>query len=112
MKHYGSKLLALLLCMMTVLGMMPMTVSADSGTAAVSGQLTVENAGDSFVQDIPSDDRIGNQVNDRRNPSGRLQNRRGNQEDCAQDDSQEHFLLFCHPNCGNPKSLQEYHSHK
>ena len=44
MKHYGSKLLALLLCMMTVIGMMPMTASADSGAAA-AGQLTVVNAG-------------------------------------------------------------------
>ena len=58
MKHYGSKLLALLLCMITVLGMMPMTVSADSGTAVASGQLTVVNAG--FEEASADHGRVGN----------------------------------------------------
>ena len=45
MKHYGSKLLALLLCMMTVIGLMPVTAFADNSTEATPGQLTVKNAG-------------------------------------------------------------------
>ncbi len=45
MKHYGSKLLAWLLCMMTVIGLMPVTAIADNSTEATPGQLTVKNAG-------------------------------------------------------------------
>ena len=45
MKHYGSKLLAWLLCMMTVIGLMPVTAFADNSTEATPGQLTVKNAG-------------------------------------------------------------------